>query len=105
MLIKSVKSLATIFALLIGATAYAQGLPPEAPLETNNISITRAQPGGLVLARPCENCAMLTLQFDANSKAMHNGSTVSLTAIPEHVKGAITIIYDPNTMIIRRVRW
>jgi len=93
-------------ALLASSLSYAQDLPPETPIETWNVSITQARPGGSLLVRPCKDCPVIHLQFDAQSQAIANGKPVSLTAIPEHPsKAALTVIYDPKTRVIRRVIW
>lgn len=92
-------------ALLITAVGHAEVVPPEVPIETTEISMTRAQVGGYLMVRPCKDCAMLSLQLDANSQAFFNGKPVKLSAIPEHSKSAITVIYDPTTKIVKRVRW
>lgn len=93
-------------ALLVASVSLAQDVPPEAPIETWNVTVTQASPGGLLLVRPCGDCPMLQLHFDANSKAIANGKPVDLKAIPEHpTKSALTIIYDPKSRLVRRVIW
>ena len=93
------------FALLITPVGHTEVAPPEVPIETTQITMTRAQIGGHLLVRPCKDCAMLSLQLDANSKAFFNGKPVSISSIPEHSSSAITVIYDPTTKIVKRVRW
>jgi hypothetical protein len=92
-------------ALLLCSAVQAQDYHPELPIETSDYSITHAKPGGFVLARACKTCPMLSLQFDADSKVLHNGTVMSLKSIPQNSKTGITIIYDPKTKIVKRVFW
>jgi len=100
-----IRTATTASVLLVAAAVYAQDFHPELPIETSEVSVTRAEPGGFILVRPCQGCAMVSLQFDANSKAIAKGKAVGLTAIPEHSQSAITVIYDPKTKIVKRVLW
>ena len=100
-----IRCILPISALLFTAVGHAEVVPPEVPIETTQITMTRAQIGGHLLVRPCKDCAMLSLQLDANSKAFFNGKPVSISSIPEHPSSAITVIYDPTTKIVKRVRW
>lgn len=90
---------------LFAFTTHAEIVYNELAVETLNLSITHARTGGFILVRPCKKCEMLTLQLDANSKAFAHGKAVSLSAIPDHPKTAVTVIYDPKTKIVKRVRW
>jgi hypothetical protein len=92
-------------AVLFTAVGHCEITPPEVPIETKDLTMTRAQIGGQLLVRPCKDCAMLSLQLDANSKAFFNGKPVSISSIPEHSSSAITVIYDPSTKVVKRVRW
>lgn len=87
------------------ATASAEVVHPELPIETSDVSITQAKPGGFIMARQCKTCPLLSLQFDEKSKAIKHGKSVSLRSIPTHSDSGITIIYDPATKIVHRVTW
>lgn len=92
-------------AALFATTGHAEIVYNELAIETLDLSVTHARPGGFILVRPCKQCEMLNLQIDANSKAFANGKPAALSAIPEHPKTAVTVIYDPKTKIVKRVRW
>jgi len=77
----------------------------EQAIETNQLAITTPKPGGFILIRPCEKCKVLSLQLDSNTRAFHKGKPVSLSAIPEHPKSALTVFYDPKTKTVTRVKW
>lgn len=102
---KIIHFLVTVGTMLLCAAASAEVVHPELPIETTDVSITQAKPGGFLLARPCGNCPMMSLQFDENSKAITNGKTVSLSRIPSHSNTGITVIYDPATKVVHRVFW
>jgi hypothetical protein len=102
---KFISLLISIGTLLFSASVSAEVFHPELPIETTNVSITHAKPGGFLLVRPCESCAMLSLQFNKKSKAIKHGRSVSLSSIPSHSKTGITVIYDPATKIVHRVTW
>jgi hypothetical protein len=95
--------------LMISASGYAQPKsqepPSEAPIEAKGATVTRAEPGGYIMVRNCKTCPMMTLQFDANTQAYANGHAVSLSTLPKYTTAPITVIYDPKTKIVKRVRW
>jgi hypothetical protein len=97
--------LVTIGTLLLCTTVSAEVVHPELPIETTDVSITQAKSGGFLLTRPCGNCPMMSLQFDANSKAIKNGKPVDLSRIPSHSNTGITVFYDPTTKVVHRVTW
>jgi hypothetical protein len=105
MFTQTLKLIATACAILISTASYAQDFHPELPIESMDVTVTHAKAGGFILVRPCQSCAMMSLQLDANSKAFTKGKAVSLSSIPEHPSSAITVIYDPQTKIVKRVFW
>jgi hypothetical protein len=99
------RSVLTASALLFTVTGYSAGLPPEVPIETTELTLKNAHVGGSLLVRPCKDCEMLSLKIDANSQAFFHGKPVSISSIPEHNSSAVTVIYDPNSKVVKRVRW
>jgi hypothetical protein len=99
------RHIATACAILMSTASFAQDEHPELPIESTDVTVTQAKPGGMLLIRPCKDCPMMSLQFDANSKAFTKGKAVSLSSIPEHSRSAITVIYDPKTNMVKRVFW
>ena len=77
----------------------------EDAIETNEIMIVGSQANGYVLARKCDDCPQLRLQLSVNTKAYQNGQQVPMSRVPNRVDTAITVIYDPKTNVVNRIKW
>lgn len=96
----------SIFMMLcVTKASYAEIINHEDAIETNEIMVVGTQPNGFVLARKCDKCPQLRLQLSPNTKAYSKGKQVPMSNVPNRAKTAITVIYDPKTNTVNKIKW
>lgn len=60
---------------------------------------------GYIVVRECEDCKRLRLKIDANTTAFASNKPIPVGETPREARSAITVIYDPESMTAKRIRW
>jgi len=91
--------------LCVAKLSFAEIINHEDAIETNEIILVGTKTNGFVLARKCAKCPQLRLQLSPNTKAYAQGQQVPMSSVPNRLKTAITVIYDPKTNVVNRIKW
>ena len=74
-------------------------------IEAEKFQMFHTNPTGYILARECAKCPELRLTTTANTQAIYNGRTVPLSSVPAVSTTTMTVIYDPQTSVAKKILW
>ena len=98
-------ALGAILLSLSTSICFGEIIHVDKAIETETFQVFHATPTGIIVARECKTCPELRLTTNTNTQAIHNGKSVSITSVPTLANNTITVIYDPQTNIAKKILW
>lgn len=103
---KLVKHLFIVLLACINANVcIAEIIHVDKAIEAEKFQMFHTGQSGYILARECAECPELRLTTTANTQAIFNGHAVSLSSVPAVSTTTMTVIYDPQSKVAKKILW
>ncbi len=92
--------------LMLPVIGQAEILLIEDAIETDKLQINiDASLNGYIKARRCPSCPDIRLKVDKNTQAFKHGKSIHLNQATHHNGKFATVIFDPKTKRVKRIKW
>jgi hypothetical protein len=106
MRIKSFKHLLLVLLACVNTNVcLAEIIHVDKAIEAEKFLMFHSNPTGYVLARECAKCPELRFTTTADTQAIYNGRAVPLSSVPAVATTTMTVIYDPQSNVAKKILW
>ena len=94
-----------LLACVNASVCVAEIIHVDKAIEAEKFQMFHTGQSGYIMARECAKCPELRLTTNTNTQAIYNGHAVPLSSVPPVSTTTMTVIYDPQTNVAKKILW